>query len=134
MVGIALSGAKKPNNIFDRILESSPARTALRGKGELNIVGPCAVDAQVVIDVGEPKDASVEDIFIQEQTGILLCISLPIQTVGEAYRLLGELLNLEMKRELATYCDVVYAKTFAYHGPGSVKRRLISLYLLGDED
>ena len=68
--------------------------------------------AQVVIDVGEPKDTIVEDVdALQEQTGIpFVHVSATIETMGDAYRELGELLGMEEAAEtLAAYCDETYA-------------------------
>ena len=88
--------------------------------------------AQVVIDVGEPKDTIVEDLdALQEQTGIpFVHVSATIETMGDAYRKLGELLGMEEEAEtLATYCDETYAmvKDVAEH----VEKANL-LYITGD--
>ena len=84
------------------------------GKGELNLETLLASGAQVVIDVGEPKDSIVEDLdALQEQTGVpFVHISATTQTTGDAYRLLGELVNMEEEAEtLASYCEEIYDRT-----------------------
>ena len=83
------------------------------GKGELNLETLLSSGAQVVIDVGEPKDTIVEDLdALQEQTGVpFVHITATTQTTGEAYRLLGDLVGMEAEAEaLASYCEEVYAR------------------------
>lgn len=106
------------------------------GKGELNLETLLSSGAQVVIDVGEPKDTIVEDMdALQEQTGLpFVHISAYTATTGDAYRMLGKLLNLEDKAEvLATYCDTVYAKTLAIMDEVGEGGKVRLLYLLGDK-
>ena len=86
------------------------------GQGELNLETLLASGAQVVIDVGEPKDTIVEDLdALQEQTGLpFVHITATTQTTGDAYRLLGELVNMEEEAEtLASYCEEIYDRTAA---------------------
>ena len=102
------------------------------GKGELNLETLLGSGAQVVIDVGEPKDTIVEDLdALQEQTGIpFVHVSATIETMGDAYRKLGELLGMEEEAEtLAAYCDETYAmvKDVAEH----VEKANL-LYITGD--
>lgn len=102
------------------------------GKGELNLETLLASGAQVVIDVGEPKDTIVEDLdALQAQTGIpFVHITATTATMGDAYRMLGELLNMPAEAEtLAVYCDEVYARTNEI--AGSVEKVNL-LYCLGD--
>lgn len=102
------------------------------GKGELNLETLLASGAQVVIDVGEPKDTVVEDLdALQEQTGIpFVHVTAMTDTMGDAYRKLGELLNMPAEAEtLAAYCDGVYADTLAI--ANSVEKVNL-LYCLGD--
>ena len=66
------------------------------GKGELNLETLLNSGAQVVIDVGEPKKTIVEDLdALQAQTGIpFVHITALTATMGDAYRKLGELLDM----------------------------------------
>ena len=83
------------------------------GKGELNLETLLASGAEVVIDVGEPKGSIKEDLdALSEQTGIpFVHITATIDTMGDAYRKLGELLHMPAEAEaLAAYCDQTYAK------------------------
>lgn len=83
------------------------------GKGEMNLEELLASNAQVVIDVGEPKDTIVEDMDnLTEQTGIpFVHITATLQTMGDAYRSLGDLLGMtEEASALADYCDSTYTR------------------------
>lgn len=102
------------------------------GKGELNLETLLASGAQVVIDVGEPKETIVEDLeALQEQTGIpFVHITATTATMGDAYRKLGELLGMADEAEtLAAYCEKVYARTNEI--AGSVEKANL-LYCSGD--
>ncbi len=86
------------------------------GKGELNLETLLESGAQVVVDVGEPKGTIAEDLdALQEQTGIpFVHITAYTDTMGEAYRMLGDLLGMEEEAEaLAAYCERVYDRTAA---------------------
>jgi len=84
------------------------------GKGELNLEALLASGAEVVIDVGEPKETIAEDFdALEEQTGIpFVHITATMTTMGDAYTKLGELLNMpEEAKVLAEYCTKVYDRT-----------------------
>ena len=103
------------------------------GKGELNLETLLNSGAQVVIDVGEPKKTIVEDLdALQEQTGIpFVHVTALTATMGDAYRKLGELLDMADEAEtLAAYCDKVYARTLEI--AGSVEKKNL-LYITGDQ-
>jgi iron complex transport system substrate-binding protein len=102
------------------------------GKGELNLETLLASGAEVVIDVGEPKTTIVEDLdALQEQTGLpFVHITATTATMGDAYRMLGELLNMPTEAaELADFCDEVYTRTQEI--AASVEKVNL-LYCLGD--
>ena len=103
------------------------------GKGELNLETLLASGAEVVIDVGEPKDTIVEDLdALQEQTGIpFVHITATTGTMGDAYAKLGELLGMENEAAvLSAYCDRVYTRTVEI--ANSVEKANL-LYCLGDQ-
>jgi len=84
------------------------------GKGQLNLETLLASGAQVVIDVGEPKKTAKDDLdALQAQTGITFVhVTATLDSMGQAYRKLGELLGMEDQAEkLASYCEKVYART-----------------------
>ena len=102
------------------------------GKGELNLEALLASGAEVVIDVGEPKDTAKEDLdALQEQTGVpFVHITAMTDTTGNAYRMLGDLLGMPEEAEaLASYCEKAYGMALDLSGKVE-KARL--LYLLGD--
>ncbi len=102
------------------------------GKGELNLETLLASGAQVVIDVGEPKDTIVEDMdALQQQTGIpFVHITATASTMADAYTKLGELLNMpDEAKALSDYCATVYARTLEIANSAE-KANLI--YCLGD--
>ena len=102
------------------------------GKGELNLETLLASGAQVVIDVGEAKDGIADDLDkLSAQTGIpFVHIAMTTDTMGEAFRTLGELLGWETEaEELAAYCERVYVR--AKEIAASVEQVSI-LYCLGD--
>ena len=103
------------------------------GKGELNPETLLVSGAEVVIDVGEPKGSVKEDLDqLQEQTGIpFVHITAITENMGDAYRKLGELLDMQEEAEkLATYCDKTYADMQSI--ASSVEKRKL-LYVLGDQ-
>ena len=103
------------------------------GKGEMNLEELLAAAPQVVIDVGEPKGSVAEDLdALQEQTGIVFVhITATLETMGNAYRMLGELLGMEEEAEqLAVYCDSVYQR--AVDIANSVEKVNL-LYITGEQ-
>lgn len=103
------------------------------GKGELNLETLLASGAQVVIDVGEPKGSIKEDLDgLSGQTGIpFVHITMTTATMGDAYRKLGELLNMPDEAEaLAAYCEQTYAKITEI--ANSVEKVNL-LYITGDK-
>ena len=105
------------------------------GKGELNLEELLAAGPQLVLDVGEAKANTGEDLSaLTEQTGIpFLHIDADTGSVGAAYRKLGTLLGLEERAEiLAAYCEDTYARAEQIMEAVGDGRRKI-LYLLGDK-
>ena len=72
------------------------------GKGELNLEALLASGAQVVLDVGEAKKSIKEDMdALQEQTGIpFIHIDATTKTMGDAYRMRGDLLGNRLVRDV----------------------------------
>ena len=102
------------------------------GKGDMNLETLLASGAEVVIDVGEPKDSIVEDLdALTEQTGIpFVHVTATTETMGDAYRKLGELTGMVEEAEaLAAYCDETYAKVLAI---AERVEKANLLYCLGD--
>jgi iron complex transport system substrate-binding protein len=105
------------------------------GKVTFNLEQIVATGAQVIIDVGETKDNMVEDMDnLQEQLGIpTVHIDAYTDSVGDAYRKLGELLDMEDEAEvLGEYCDEVYANTLSIVSEVGESGKANLLYCLGD--
>ena len=105
------------------------------GKGELNLEELLKAAPDAVIDVGEPKQGIAEDMDkLTEQTGIpFLHIDGYTSTMGDAYRMLGDLLGLEEKAAvLADYCDELYAFAAGLEEKLAPEKKKTALYLLGD--
>ena len=134
LVGIASKWDKTAEKYLSTEYYNLPELGQLYGgKGELNLETLLASGAQVVIDVGEPKGTIKEDLdALSEQTGIpFVHVTASIGTMGDAYRKLGELLNMPEEAEtLAVYCDTVYARALKI-SDGAEKVKL--LYITGDK-
>ncbi len=134
LVGIASQWDKTAEQYLDTKYYNLPLLGQLYGgKGEMNLETLLASGAQVVIDVGEPKESIVEDLnALQEQTGIpFVHITATTDTMGEAYRMLGELLGVqEQAKTLSDYCEQTYATIKTLSETVEKKR---ALYLLGEE-
>lgn len=101
----------------------------------LNKEAVAEAGAQILIDVGEPKDGMEEDLDnLQEQLGIpCVFIESSISTYDETYRTLGELLGVEDKgNEIADYCKRVYDETQAVVDSIPEAERANVAYLVGD--
>ena len=105
------------------------------GKGELNLEALQKAAPDVVIDVGESKKTIREDLdTLQEQTGLpFIHIEATTETMGDAYRMLGELLRMKERGEIfAGYCEEKYsAAQEIAEKAGENKKRI--LYVLGEE-
>lgn len=105
------------------------------GSEELNKEELLNVNPQVIIDVGESKKEMNEDLnTLQVQTGIpVVHISASLETMSDAYRLLGELLDKEEQAEaLAVYCETIYSRTVSVMEEVGEDNKVSVLYCLGD--
>ena len=134
LAGIASKWDKTAEQFFDTKYYDLPILGQLYGgKGELNLETLLNSGAQVVIDVGEPKKTIAEDLdALQEQTGVpFVHVTALTATMGDAYRQLGELLDMPTEAEaLAAYCGRVYTRTLEISG--SVEKKNL-LYITGDQ-
>lgn len=135
IVGLSTAWSADAQQYIDETYYNLPVLGQLYGStGELNLESLMLANPQVVIDIGEPKDTIVEDLdALQEKIGIpCIHITATIDTMDDAFRTLGELLQLESEAEaLATYCDDAYttcASLMAEVGENKVS----FLYCLGD--
>ena len=133
LVGVSNAWSTEAEQYLDEKYFTMPEIGQLYGgKGELNPETLLQSGAQIVIDVGEPKDGIAEDLdALQEQTGIpFVHITATTETTGDAYRMLGDLLNMKDEAEtLAAYCENIYDRTVSI--AGSVEKANV-LYVTGD--
>lgn len=103
------------------------------GGKTMNLESLLESGAQVVIDVGEPKEGIAEDLdALEEQVGIpFVHITATLSTMGDAYRLLGALMDMEEEAEaLAAYCEAVYAQI---HELAACSEKVRLIYLTGEK-
>ena len=133
LVGVSNAWSTEAEQYLDEKYFTMPEIGQLYGgKGELNPETLLQSGAQIVIDVGEPKGSIAEDLdALQEQTGIpFVHITATTETTGDAYRMLGDLLNMKDEAEtLAAYCENIYDRTVSI--AGSVEKANV-LYVTGD--
>lgn len=75
---------------------------------ELNIEEVASLNPQIIIDFGEPKDSIIEDLDNLEDLLGIPCVFIEggLESTGDAYRMLGDLLDMpDEAEELATYVD-----------------------------
>ncbi len=114
LVGVSNDWDPETREFIDEKYFDLPVLGQFYVGGDLNLEELASLDPQVVIDIGEAKGSIVEDMDgITEQVGIpAVHIDATMETMGDAYRMLGELLGKEKEAEvLADYCDDVYSKT-----------------------
>ena len=118
------------------ILEKAEIGQLYGGTGEMDLEALLSAAPDIVIDIGEPKKTTAEDLTaLTEQTGIpFIHIDATVASAPEAYRTLGKLLGREEKaEELAVWCENTYASISAMMekvDADSARKRL--LYCLGD--
>lgn len=133
LVGVSNAWSKEAQEYLGEKYFNMPQIGQLYGgKGELNLETLLQSGAQVVIDVGEPKGSTKEDMdSLQQQTGIpFLHITADTESYPAAYRMLGDLLNMKDEAQtLAAYCEKIYDRTVSI--AGSVEKANV-LYVTGD--
>lgn len=132
LVGIAVPWNKSAEQYLAPAYYALPVIGQLYGgRGTLDPETLLASGAEVVIDVGEESDSVREEMdTFSEQTGIpFVHITAGLGTMGEAFRMLGTLLDIPEEAEvLADYCESTYAKIVDIKD--SVTKKKV-LYLLG---
>lgn len=134
MVGIVTPWSKASEMILSESHYQLPVLGQLYGgKGEMNLETLLSSGAQIVIDVGEPKETIVSDLdALQEQTNIpFVHITTSLETMDQAYDLLGDLLNKEEEASiLSDYCREIYDESQEI---ASKVDKANVLYCLGDK-
>lgn len=133
LVGLSNAWSKEAETYLDAKYFHMPQIGQLYGgKGELNLETLLQSGAQVVVDVGEPKGSIKEDLdALQEQTGVpFVHITATLDMSGDAYRKLGELLDMKDEAEaLAACCEKLYDRSAAV--AARVEKANV-LYVTGD--
>lgn len=138
LVGVSTAYAEDAQDYLPAyIYEKTEIGQLYGGKGEMDLEALLAAAPDVVIDIGEAKKTTAEDLTaLTEQTGIpFIHIDATVATAPEAYRTLGKLLNREEKaEELAVWCEDTYAMIAAMMEKVDADgARKTLLYCLGDK-
>lgn len=134
-VGLAAKWDDSAKGIIPEDRLNLPYFGQLYGSANLNVEELALADPQIFIDVGQPKGSVAEDMdALQAQTEIpAVFVTATLETMPEAFRTLGKLLNKEEKGEaLAAFCEKIYSRTadiMAKVGDNKVD----ALYVLGEE-
>ena len=138
LVGVSTAYAEDAQRYLPAyIYEKAEIGQLYGGKGEMDLEALLAAAPDVVIDIGEPKKTTAEDLSaLTEQTGIpFIHIDATVATAPEAYRTLGRLLDREEKaEELAAWCENTHAMIAAMMEKVDADgARKTLLYCLGDK-
>ena len=138
LVGVSTAYAEDAQSYLPAyIYEKAEIGQLYGGKGEMDLEALLAAAPDVVIDIGEPKKTTAEDLAaLTDQTGIpFIHIDATVATAPEAYRTLGKLLGREEKaEELAVWCEDTYAMISAMMAKVDADgARKTLLYCLGDK-
>jgi iron complex transport system substrate-binding protein len=135
LVGLASTWDSSAKEFLDAKYYDLPMLGQLYGgKGSLNLETIAATGAQVIIDVGERKDNMATDMDnLQSQLKIpTIHIDAYTKVMGEAYRKLGDLLNMKDEAKvLADYCDATYANTLSIMDKVGKDGKVKLLYITG---
>ena len=138
LVGVSTAYAEDAQSYLPAyIYEKAEIGQLYGGKGEMDLEALLAAAPDVVIDIGEAKKTTADDLTaLTEQTGIpFIHIDATVATAPEAYRILGRLLDREEKaEELAAWCEDTYAMISAMmEQVDAAGARKTLLYCLGDK-
>ena len=138
LVGVSTAYAEDAQRYLPAyIYEKAEIGQLYGGKGEMDLEALLSAAPEVVIDIGEPKKTTAEDLTaLTEQTGIpIIHIDATVADAPEAYRTLGRLLSREEKaEELAVWCENTYAMIAAMmERVDADGARKSLLYCLGDK-
>ncbi len=135
-VGVSSDWSKEAEQYINTKYYQLPVLGQFYGSGDLNLEQIAKADPQVIIDIGESKKSVAEDMDgIMKQVGIpTVHIEATTETMPEAYRTLGKLLNREEKaEELAKYCEEIYGKTLDIMKQVGENGKANLLYLAGED-
>lgn len=138
LVGVSNAFSSDAELYLPRYITEAPEIGQLYGgKAELDLEALLAAGPDVVIDIGETKDSTGEDMErLSRQTGIpFVHVYATVDTAPTAYRTLGRLLGREEKgEELARWCeDTLTAMDALMAEVDQAGARKNILYCLGDD-
>jgi len=111
LIGISGGFSEDASKYVENKYLNLPEIGGFYGKDNLNLEEVAALNPEVIIDIGETKMSIAEDMdTLTKQTGIpTIHIAAGIDTMGSAFRILGELLGeKEQGDKLGEYCDTLY--------------------------
>ncbi|MBR6825219.1 MAG: ABC transporter substrate-binding protein [Oscillospiraceae bacterium] len=135
LVGVASGLKDEAQGFVDERLFALPDFGSLYAGGDLNIEELAKADPQLIVDIGEKKPSTLEDMdALQAQTLIpTVFLSTSLESMPETYRKLGSLLGKEEKAEvLATFCEKVYNRTLSIMDRVG-ENKVDALYVLGKD-
>ena len=135
LVGLASALPEEARGFAQDNLFDLPEFGNLYSMENLNIEELAKAEPHLIIDIGEKKPSTIEDMdALQKQTLIpSVFLSTSLESMPETFRTLGQLLGKEEKaEELAQFCENVYSRTLSVMeqvGDNKVK----ALYVLGED-
>lgn len=136
LVGINAPIEKDAEEYMGFDYSSLPVIGQYYGQRNLNLEEVANLDADVIIDLGDTKENSAEDMDeIQNQTGIpTIHINATMETSPDAFRKLGKLLGREERaEELAACCESISEKTEKVLGKVGEDKKLKILSCSGSD-
>lgn len=134
-VGLGDQFPASAEGIIDDTLFSLPYFGRLYGSAELSVESLALAEPQLIIDIGEPKNDSAENLdALEMQTSIpAVFLGATLETMPDTYRRLGELLGRQQRaEELAAFLENTYARTVSIIEQVG-ENKVDSLYVLGEE-
>lgn len=135
LVGLASKWNACAEGIVPEEYLNLPYFGQLYNSANLNVEELAAVGPELIVDIGRPMDGGTEDMeTLEEQTRIpAVFISASLETMPEAFRKLGKLLNREEKgEELAQFCEKVWNRTSSIMDKVG-DNKIDALYVLGEQ-
>lgn len=115
-VGLASKWSSDSEGIIPEEFLALPYFGQLYGSADLNVEELALAGPQIIIDIGEIKKSTAEDVeALQTQLGIpCVFIESTLESMPETFRKLGALLGLEERAEvLASFCEKTYDRTLS---------------------
>ena len=134
-VGLASKWDSSAEGFIEQKYYDLPYFGQLYDSADLNTEELALADPQIIIDIGEAKKSTKEDLDnLTTQTGIpAVHIAATLQTMPQTYRTLGKLLGREERgEELAQFCERVYTRTVSIMEAVG-ENKVNALYVTGED-